>query len=105
MSWQAHISVDPNVMHGVACVAGTRVPVSVVLASLAAGVTEERILAEYPSVSLQAIAAALAYAAESAPDDNEPTTAGEEEDVAQARADVEAGRIHPLSDVERELGL
>ena len=36
MNWRDYISVDPNVMHGVACIAGTRIPVSVVLDNLAA---------------------------------------------------------------------
>jgi uncharacterized protein (DUF433 family) len=64
MDWRAHISVDPNVMHGVACLAGTRIPVSVVLDNLAGGATAEAILAEYPSLTRAGIAAALAYAAE-----------------------------------------
>ena len=64
MDWRPHISVDPNVMHGVACIAGTRVPVSVVLDNLAARVPEERLLREYPSLTPAAVAAALAYAAE-----------------------------------------
>lgn len=64
MNWRDHISVDPNVMHGLACIAGTRIPVSVLLDNLAAQVPEERILAEYPSLTREAIGAALAYAAE-----------------------------------------
>jgi uncharacterized protein (DUF433 family) len=64
MDWRAHISVDPNVMHGVACVAGTRVPVSVVLDNLAGGASAEDVLREYPSLTRDAVAAALAYAAE-----------------------------------------
>jgi uncharacterized protein (DUF433 family) len=64
MNWRDHIAVDPNVMHGVACIAGTRIPVSLVLDNLAARVPEERLLAEYPSLSPGAIQAALAYAAE-----------------------------------------
>lgn len=64
MNWRDYISVDPNVMHGVACVAGTRIPVSVVLDNLAARVSEERLLSEYPSLTPEAIRAALAYAAE-----------------------------------------
>jgi len=64
MDWRTHISVDPNVMHGVACISGTRVPVSVVLDNLAAAMSVERILTEYPSLTRDAIAAALAYAAE-----------------------------------------
>ncbi|HEX8617999.1 MAG TPA: DUF433 domain-containing protein, partial [Thermoanaerobaculia bacterium] len=38
MDWRNLISVDPNVCHGQACVAGTRVPVAVVLDNLAAHV-------------------------------------------------------------------
>lgn len=64
MDWRTHISVDPNVMHGVACISGTRVPVSVVLDNLAAAMSVERILTEYPSLTRDAIAAALAYATE-----------------------------------------
>jgi len=37
MVWQDRISVDPSVCHGKACIKGTRVMVSVVLDSLAAG--------------------------------------------------------------------
>lgn len=64
MDWRAHISVDPNIMHGVACLAGTRIPVSVVLDNLAGGATVEGIVAEYPSLTRNAVVAALAYAAE-----------------------------------------
>ena len=64
MDWRAHISVDPNVMHGVACITGTRIPVSLVLDNLAAAVPVERLLTEYPSLTTDAIASALAYAAE-----------------------------------------
>jgi len=64
MNWQEYISVDPAVMHGAACVTGTRIPVSVILDNLAAGASEELILREYPSLTPAAIRAALAYAAE-----------------------------------------
>jgi uncharacterized protein (DUF433 family) len=43
------ISVDPAVCHGEACIAGTRT-VSVVLDCLAAGMTEEEIRAQYPTL-------------------------------------------------------
>jgi hypothetical protein len=42
------ISADPRVMHGQAVIAGTRVPVSVILDCLAAGMTAGQITAEYP---------------------------------------------------------
>ena len=71
MNWRDYISVDPNVMHGVACIVGTRIPVSVVLDNLAARISEERLLAEYPSLTPESVAAALAYAAELAREQNE----------------------------------
>ena len=64
MDWRTHITVDPMMCHGQACISGTRVPVSVVLDNLAAGTTPEVILAEYPSLTKDGIDAALAYAAE-----------------------------------------
>jgi uncharacterized protein (DUF433 family) len=64
MDWRSRISVDPNVCHGKACVAGTRVMVSVVLDSLAAGSSHDDILAGYPSLKMEDIEAVLAYAAE-----------------------------------------
>jgi uncharacterized protein (DUF433 family) len=56
--------VDPLVCHGKACINGTRVMVSVILDSLAAGLTVDEIRTSYPSVSTEAIQAAMAYAAE-----------------------------------------
>lgn len=64
MRWQDHISVDPRVCHGKACIRGTRIPVAVVLANLAAGITQEQLLRDYPSLRPESIQAALAYAAE-----------------------------------------
>jgi uncharacterized protein (DUF433 family) len=64
MNWREHITVDPQVCHGRACVRGTRIPVSVVLDNLAAGETAEAIQRSYPSLPPEAIRAALTYAAE-----------------------------------------
>jgi len=64
MRWQDHITVDPQICHGKACIRGTRVMVSVLLANLAAGVEREGILRQYPSLTSEAIQAALAYAAD-----------------------------------------
>lgn len=64
MNWREHISVNPDVAHGQACFEGTRVFVSVVLDNLAAGLSPEEILDSYPSLSREAIQAALAYGAE-----------------------------------------
>jgi uncharacterized protein (DUF433 family) len=50
-------------MHGQAVLAGTRVPVSVILDCLSTGMTEEEIVAEYPVVTRVGIRAAAAYGA------------------------------------------
>ena len=64
MNWHEYISVDPDVCHGQACITGTRVMVTVILDNLAAGLTAEEIAESYPSVSTDAVRAALLYAAE-----------------------------------------
>ena len=64
MNWHEYISVDPNVCHSQTCVTGTRVMVSVILDNLAAGLTVDEIVESYPSVSADAVEAALRYGAE-----------------------------------------
>lgn len=64
MDWRTYLTVDPEVVHGAVCFAGTRIPVSVVLDNLAAGETTQRILDEYPSLRAEHIPAAIAYAAD-----------------------------------------
>lgn len=59
----ALISVDPNVCHGQACIKGTRIMVSLILDCLAAGMSEQDILAEYPSLTIEGVRAAAAYGA------------------------------------------
>ena len=59
----ALIEADPSVLHGQARFRGTRVPVSVVLDGLAAGMTDAEVHEQYPSLPLEATRAALAYAA------------------------------------------
>jgi uncharacterized protein (DUF433 family) len=64
MDWHPHITVDPNVCHGQACVVGTRILVSVVLDNLASGVSAEEILHSYPRLTREGIHACIAYAAD-----------------------------------------
>ena len=64
MDWREHITVEPEICHGQACIKGTRVMVSVVLDNLAAGRTAAEILRSYPSLSREGIQATIAYAAE-----------------------------------------
>ena len=63
MDWRDYITVDPEVCHGKACIAGTRVLVTTVLDNLAAGMDSAEISNSYPSVSREAVRAALCYAA------------------------------------------
>ncbi len=64
MKWQEYITVDPEVCHGKACIKGTRIMVSVVLDNLAAGLTPAEIVRSYPSLTPEAVQAAIAYAAD-----------------------------------------
>ena len=64
MDWRRHITVDPNVCHGQACVVGTRILVSVVLDNLASGIPESEIIKSYPRLTPEAIQACIAYAAD-----------------------------------------
>jgi uncharacterized protein (DUF433 family) len=50
-------------MHVQAGIDGTRMPVSVILDWLAAGMTAEEITAEYPTVTVAGVRAAAAYGA------------------------------------------
>lgn len=58
------VSIDPAVCRGKACIRGTRIPVSVILDNIAAGVPGAEILAAYPALQPEDLSAALAYAAE-----------------------------------------
>ncbi|CAN5372503.1 DUF433 domain-containing protein [soil metagenome] len=64
MNWKERISVDQDVCHGKACIRGTRIMVSVVLANLAAGLPHTEIIESYPPLAEDDIKASLAYAAE-----------------------------------------
>lgn len=64
MNWREHVTVDPEVCHGRACITDTRVPVSTILDNLAAGLSPGEITKSYPSITRESIQAALSYAAE-----------------------------------------
>ena len=64
LNWREYLASDPSVCGGELCVRGTRVPITVVLDSLAEGASREEILRSYPSLQPQHLDAALAYAAE-----------------------------------------
>jgi uncharacterized protein (DUF433 family) len=62
--WRGRITVDADIHHGDPCIAGTRIPVSMIVGSLADGMAEEDILRSYPQLDARDVRAALAYAAE-----------------------------------------
>ncbi len=57
------ITVDPQVIHGKPAISGTRIPVSLVLGQLAAGVSYEELEREY-GLTAEQVHAALSYAAQ-----------------------------------------
>ena len=57
------ITVDPAQMGGVPCVRGLRIPVATVVGLVAQGMTEARIVEEYPDLDAEDIRQALAFAA------------------------------------------
>lgn len=61
--WQDHISINPRVLHGRACIRGTRIPVSVVLDNIAAGLDKDAIIQSYPTLTADDIRAALSCGA------------------------------------------
>lgn len=58
------IVVKPDIMHGAACFAGTRVPAQTLLDYLAEGDTLDAFLADFPSVKREQATGLLALAQE-----------------------------------------
>ncbi len=59
-AWQDHIVIDPSLHHGDPCIKGTRIPVSMILGSLADGMTPTEIQEAYPQLNIDNIYATLA---------------------------------------------
>ena len=57
------ITIEPAKMGGRPCIRGMRMRVTDVLELLAAGVTQEQILADFPDLEAEDIRASIAYAA------------------------------------------
>jgi uncharacterized protein (DUF433 family) len=66
MNWRDRISIDPRIHHGKPCIKGTRVPVSVIVGSIADGDTPARIIEAWPHLTRDDIEAALRFAAATA---------------------------------------
>ena len=57
------ISINPEVLHGQACIKGTRIPVHQIVRMLANGEAVDDLLEEYPKINKEDILACLDYAA------------------------------------------
>jgi uncharacterized protein (DUF433 family) len=64
MNWRDRIVIDAAIHHGEPCIKGTRVPVSVIVGSIADGDTPEQIIEAWPQLARDDIKAALKFAAE-----------------------------------------
>ncbi|MCC6142841.1 MAG: DUF433 domain-containing protein [Candidatus Hydrogenedentes bacterium] len=60
---------NPSICSGETVIKGTRVTLRTILASLAEGDSPEEILSDFPTVSREAVLAAIAFAAASAHED------------------------------------
>lgn len=63
MNYQPFITHDPALCGGEPVVTGTRVTVRTILASLADGMSAEDIVADFPTLALEAVRAVTASAA------------------------------------------
>ena len=61
-NWRQRIVIDPAIRHGEPCIKGTRVPVSVVVGSIADGDASEQILEAWPQLTGEDVKAALKFA-------------------------------------------
>lgn len=64
VQWKEHIVSDPEVLRGKPHLKGTRIPVGLILGYLASGKSVDDILAEFPDLNRDQIAACLDYARE-----------------------------------------
>lgn len=69
------ISIDHRIMGGVPCIAGTRIPVAMIVRMVAAGSPEEQVLSDYPQLALEDVREALRFAAPNLDDRIVPLTA------------------------------
>src|SRR5215510_9974639 len=86
-----NISVDHQIHHGAPVIAGTRMPVSIIVGSLAGGMNEDEVSREY-AIAIEQIEAALSFAAELAPKSstktqNSPNDRGGHDEALDAQLD------------------
>jgi uncharacterized protein (DUF433 family) len=64
MNYQDIITIEPGKRGGRPCIRGMRIAVSDVLGWLAAGMTHDQIISDYPELTEDDIRASLSYAAD-----------------------------------------
>jgi len=64
INWKNFVTIDLEIHHGEPCIKGTRIPVAMLVGSIADGLTIEEVIKEYPQITREAVQAALAYAAD-----------------------------------------
>jgi uncharacterized protein (DUF433 family) len=69
VDYNEFITRDPEVCGGLPVIRGTRVTLRTVLASLAEGATVQEIVADFPTLTDEAVRAVIAFAAVSAEED------------------------------------
>jgi uncharacterized protein (DUF433 family) len=57
------LSIEPNIRFGKPCIKGTRISVGDILGWLAAGMTYDESIEDFPELGIDSIRAALAFAA------------------------------------------
>ena len=69
MNYQKYIVRDAGICGGQPVIAGTRIPLRTVLACLAEGDTVDQIIADFPTLTKEAVRAVIAFAAVAAEED------------------------------------
>jgi len=64
IDYEKYITVEPGKRSGKPCIRGLRITVSDILEYLAAGMTEDEIIADFPELTRDDIRASLAFAAD-----------------------------------------
>ena len=64
MDYRSRITIEPGKRGGQPCLRGLRITVYDVLGYLAAGMTVDEVLADFPSLEREDVLAAIAYAAD-----------------------------------------
>ena len=72
----SHVTVDHQIMGGVPCVTGTRIPVATIVSMLAEGNSIEDIAADFDQLTIESIRAAIHYAADAVRERELPLTSG-----------------------------